>query len=71
MAEVAEQLISRGHKTAYLWVFDSNRRAIRFYERLGGVQTERAERSVFGYNKRSCKIKWDVLTSILVGGSLL
>jgi len=38
MAAVAEQLISRGHKTAYLWVFDSDSRAIRFYERLGGVQ---------------------------------
>lgn len=65
MAAVAEQLISRGHNTAYLWVFDGNSRAISFYERLGGVQKERAARSVFGYGVMSRKVVWDDLLSIL------
>jgi ribosomal protein S18 acetylase RimI-like enzyme len=65
MAAVAEQLISRGHKTAYLWVFESNSAAIRFYERLGGVEKQRAGRSVFGYDVTSRKIEWDDLNAIL------
>jgi ribosomal protein S18 acetylase RimI-like enzyme len=65
MATVAEQLIGRGHKTAYLWVFESNGRAIRLYERLGGVQREKTERAVFGYDVLSCRIEWDNLNSIL------
>ena len=65
MAAVAEQLISRGYKTASLWVFESNSRALRFYEKLGGVEKERAERSVFGYDVMSRKIEWYDLTSIL------
>jgi ribosomal protein S18 acetylase RimI-like enzyme len=65
MAAVVEQLISRGHKTAYLWVFDSNSRAISFYESLGGVEKERAARSVFGYDVMSRKIEWDDITSIV------
>ena len=65
MAAAAERLIGQGHKTAHLWVFDSNSRAIRFYERLGGVQKERAERTVFGYTVSSRKIEWYDLASIL------
>ena len=65
MAAVAEQLIDRGHKTAYLWVFESNGRAKRLYERLGGVKREKTERAVFGYDVLSRKIEWDDLTSIL------
>lgn len=65
MAAMAEQLIRRGHKTAYLWVFQSNSSAVRFYERLDGIQKERAERSVFGYGVMSRKIEWGDLTSIL------
>ena len=65
MAAVAELLISRGHKTAYLWVFEANSKAIRFYERLGGVQKERAERAVLGYDVLSRKIEWYDLASIL------
>jgi ribosomal protein S18 acetylase RimI-like enzyme len=53
----AQRLTHQGHRTAYLWVFESNRKAIRFYERLGGVQKERAERAVFGYSVASRKIE--------------
>jgi ribosomal protein S18 acetylase RimI-like enzyme len=65
MAAAAEQLIRRAHKTAHLWVFECNSGAIRFYRRLGGVLTERAERSVFGYNVMSRKIVWSDITSIV------
>jgi ribosomal protein S18 acetylase RimI-like enzyme len=60
----AKDLINKGHKTAYLWVFESNEKAIRFYERLGGVQKEQARKTVFGYEVLSRKIEWDDLTVI-------
>jgi ribosomal protein S18 acetylase RimI-like enzyme len=64
MKAVAEELISRGHKTAYLWVFESNAKAIRFYERLGGVQKEQSRKTVFENDVPSRKIEWDDLTTI-------
>jgi ribosomal protein S18 acetylase RimI-like enzyme len=65
MVAAAEKLINRGNKTAYLWVFESNKKAIRFYERLGGVQKEKVKREVFGYEVLSRKIEWHDLASIL------
>ena len=65
MAAAAEELINQGHKTAYLWVFESNKKAIRFYTRLGGVQKEKVKREVFGYEILSRKIEWHDLASIL------
>lgn len=67
MAAVAEQLIDQGHKTAYLWVFESNKKAIRFYERLGGVQKEKVKKAVFGYDVLSRKIEWHDIASIKDG----
>ncbi len=64
MKAVANELINQGHKTAYLWVFESNEKAMRFYERLGGVQKEQSMKSVFGYNVLSRKIEWDDLSII-------
>jgi ribosomal protein S18 acetylase RimI-like enzyme len=64
MKAVAKELINTGHKTAYLWVFESNEKAIRFYERLGGTQKEQARKNVFGYEVLSRKIEWDDLTII-------
>ena len=60
----AKELINKGHKTAYLWVFESNEKAIRFYERLGGVQKEQARKAVFGYEVLSRKIEWEDLAVI-------
>ena len=60
----AKELINKGHKVAYLWVFESNEKAIRFYERLGGVQKEQARKTVFGYEVLSRKIEWDDLAVI-------
>jgi ribosomal protein S18 acetylase RimI-like enzyme len=64
MKAVAKELINKGHKTAYLWVFESNERAIRFYERLGGIQKEQSMKNVFGYDVLSRKIEWDDLSTI-------
>ena len=64
MKTVAKELIHNGHKTAYLWVFVSNEKAIQFYERLGGVQKEQSIKTVFGYDILSRKIEWDDLAVI-------
>ena len=61
---VAKELIKKGHKTAYLWVFENNQKAIRFYERLGGIQKEQSMKTVFGYDVLSRKIEWDDLSLI-------
>ncbi|MDY6790209.1 MAG: GNAT family N-acetyltransferase [Thermodesulfobacteriota bacterium] len=58
MKAVAKELINKGHKTAYLWVFESNERAIRFYGRLGGIQKEQSMKNIFGYDVLSRKIEW-------------
>jgi len=65
MRAAAKELIRKGHQTAYLWVFENNKRALRFYERLGGVQKEQARKSVFGYKVPSRKIIWDDLSILL------
>jgi len=64
MRAVAKELINQGHKTAYLWVFESNEKAIRFYERLGGIQKEQSMKTVFGYDVLSRKIEWTDLSVI-------
>ncbi len=64
MKAVAKELIKREHKTAYLWVFESNEKAIRFYEKLGGTQKEQAMKDIFGYEVPSRKIEWNDLARI-------
>jgi len=64
MKAAAKELINQGHKTAYLWVFESNEKAIRFYERLGGLQKEQSMKTVFGYDVLSRKIEWADLSVI-------
>ena len=61
---LARELIDKGHKTGYLWVFEGNKNAIRFYERLGGIQKEQAKKTVFGFEILSRKIQWDDLAVI-------
>ena len=60
----AKELINRGHKKAYLWVFESNAKAIRFYKRLGGIQKEQSIKDAFGFDVLSRKIEWDDLSTI-------
>ena len=64
MKAVAKELIEKGHNTAYLWDFESNEKAIRFYARLGGIQKEQSMKNVFGYDVLSRKIEWDDLSII-------
>jgi hypothetical protein len=56
----------RGHATAFLWVFEKNRRAVRFYERLGGEVREREVKPVFGHAMPSVKVVWSDL-SVIIG----
>jgi ribosomal protein S18 acetylase RimI-like enzyme len=58
MMSAAQQLIHQGHKTAHLWVVESNEQAIRLYERLGGIRTERALKNLFGHDVPNVKIVW-------------
>jgi len=64
MKAVAQELTQKEHKKAYLWVFESNEKAIRFYERLGGTQKEQGPKNIFGYEVPSRKIEWDDLATI-------
>jgi len=43
---VASDLKNRGHKKMYLWVFEKNLAAIRFYEKMGGKLIYRCDRMV-------------------------
>nr|WP_320191642.1 GNAT family N-acetyltransferase [uncultured Desulfobacter sp.] len=65
MKAVANELMKKKHNTAYLWVFESNKKAIRFYERLGGVQAQQTMKNVFGYDVLCRKIEWNNLSTIL------
>lgn len=65
LVSAAGELMARGHETAYLWVFEYNQKAVRFYERMGGAVEERAPQDIFGYSIPSLKIEWSDLSTIL------
>jgi RimJ/RimL family protein N-acetyltransferase len=46
-ARLMERLAATGAKRARLWVFEENRRARRFYEKLGWRRTDRLRRTSF------------------------
>lgn len=58
MASAAREMIRQGHGSAYLWVFEINRRAIQLYERLGAIRTEHAVKNIFGHKVPSVKMVW-------------
>ena len=64
LISAAEKLLARGHKTAFLWVFKSNHKAVRFYERMGGIVAEKAPQDIFGYSIPSLKIEWKNLATL-------
>lgn len=64
LKSAARHLIQLGHKSAYLWVVQSNLRAIRFYERHGGVQTVRQVNQHSGHETPCIKIEWSNLSVI-------
>jgi ribosomal protein S18 acetylase RimI-like enzyme len=68
MRAAVDGLIAQGHSTAYLWVFEENVAAIRFYERLGAVTTGRARKAFFGQRVPCVRMEWTDLRAIGVGG---
>ena len=67
MKSAARKLIQQGHKTAYLWVVESNERAIRFYTRLGGIPTDKALKDLFGHDVPNIRIEWSNLENMCTG----
>jgi ribosomal protein S18 acetylase RimI-like enzyme len=65
MVAAAEALLCRGKSTAYLWVFEQNRRAVRFYERLGGVVVARMMQPTVGHDLPDLKVVWSDLSVIV------
>ena len=57
-------LRQNGHNAAYLWVLEDNRRAVAFYERLGGVAVERAVKPIFANDVPHLKIAWPDLLAL-------
>jgi RimJ/RimL family protein N-acetyltransferase len=68
MRAAAGRLVELGHSTAYLWVFESNVAAIRFYERLGAVRTGQARKEFFGQSVLCVRMEWSDLRTIGVDG---
>ena len=66
MATATRRLVSLGHSSAHLWVFEANSRALSFYERLGGVRSAREVKTVHGNSLASVKVVSDDL-SVLAG----
>lgn len=64
MAAAARCLLERGQSTAFLWVFEDNRRAVAFYERLGGKRTDRMIKPVFGNDVVQIKLEWTDLAEL-------
>ena len=64
LKSAAAELLARAHKSAYLWVFERNPKAIRFYQRMGGVVAAKAPQDIFGYSIPSLKIEWRDLGTI-------
>lgn len=61
MRAAVEQLMALGHSTAYLWVFESNVAAIRFYERLGAARVRRDIKEIYGHGVPSVRMEWSDL----------
>lgn len=64
MRRAASELTKGGRHTAYLWVVESNERAIRFYERLGGVGVDRAFKDLLGHDVPNIKMVWSDISTI-------
>lgn len=64
MRAAAGRLITLGHSTAYLWVFESNVAAVRFYERLGAVRIRPAMKEFLGQGVLCVRMEWSDLSAI-------
>lgn len=66
MKSAAEALLVKGKNSGYLWAFDSNEKAIRFYKKFGGVQTDSSMKDIFGHKIFSHKFEWADLSTIMM-----
>lgn len=64
MRAAACQLIELGHVSAYLWVFENNTGAIRFYKRLGAAIVNRKTKTFFGHDVPNVRMEWTDLSAI-------
>lgn len=60
----AEALIARGHRSACLLVFQGNRQAVRFYDRLGGARLPEAQTVMGRHRLMSYRVRWDDLPAL-------
>ena len=67
MEAAAGRLVAQGHSTAYLWVFEGNVAAIRFYQRLGAVTGKQEMKEVFGHRVASVRMEWSDLGAMGAG----
>ena len=65
MAAAVARLVQDGHNTAYLWVLETNDRAIRLYEELGGVAADRTIKSIFGHDLPALRFVWDDIAKMI------
>ena len=64
LTEAAGRLVAMGHYSAYLLVFTSNRRAIGFYERLGGETTDLGMADFAGTGIPHSRLAWRDLAGL-------
>ena len=69
MRAAARDLCRMGHNTAWLWAVCANAGAIRFYERLGGICSDRGEHEIAGISVATVKIHWPNLRCLLTSPS--
>jgi phosphoribosylanthranilate isomerase len=65
MAAMASDLLARGHVAATLWVLETNQRARRFYEALGGRELARREQRREGFTAVGVAYGWEDLRTLL------
>ncbi|NNE80211.1 MAG: GNAT family N-acetyltransferase [Silicimonas sp.] len=69
MRATAKDLIKRGKGSLHLTVVETNRRAVRFYERLGGTFGAPIEDAMFGHKVQALPVHWSDLPALAGIGS--
>ena len=64
MTEAASRLIANGHRSVCLWVFEDNKPAIGFYEKLGGVTDAHGTDKFLGGDAADRRIGWHDLSAL-------
>ena len=69
LAEAVYRLIAMGCRSAYLLVFDGNREAIGFYERLGGETMPFGMEDIAGCSIARSRVAWQDLPALAAAAS--